>query len=344
MNKRSLIIISLIIALLVGLCVSIPRFLESENELVPVSGEAVFHFIDVGQGDCIFIQSENANILVDAGTFNSGSMVYNYLLNLGVKNIDYFICTHPHEDHIGGAAAILTSMKIGRLFVNGKNSDGYHYERFIDAVTAKDIPTIIPEFDCIYEVGDFRVKFLSPKEYTDDENDDSLVFTVQFGDIKALFTGDAERAIEAKLIKNKELIDADILKVAHHGSRYASSSAFLNAVSPSVSVIQCGEGNSYGHPHEEALERLNKVTTVFRTDKDKTVILRTDGKTIKKDSGEEFEKQETALEVIYIGNKKSKTFHSDACANLPSEKNKIVFNSREEALNSGYKICGNCNP
>lgn len=344
MNKRKLKVIILVIVLILALCTTLPKLFAPENELISVSGEAVFHFIDVGQGDCIFLQSENANILIDAGTYSSGSIVYRYLKNLGVDHLDYFINTHPHEDHLGGASTVLTSIKVGTVFVNGESSEGYHYERFLDTLLSKDISPVIPDLDCIYEVGDFRIKFLSPIEYSDDANDNSLVFTVQFGNIKALFTGDAERSVEAQLLENSELIDADILKVGHHGSRYASSSAFLNAVSPSVSVIQCGEGNSYGHPHEEALERLDKVATVLRTDKDNTVILRTDGKTIINSSGEEFKTQETSLEVVYIGNKNSKTFHSEACANLPSEKNRVIFASRDDAVNSGYKVCGNCNP
>ena len=344
MNKQNLPIIILIITLLLALCICVPKLFAPKNELIPVPGEAVFHFIDVGQGDCIFIQSEKANILIDAGTSDSGGKVYTYLKNLGVNYIDYFIGTHPHEDHMGGAAAVLSSIKVGTVFVNGEAAQGYHYERFVDVLLSKDISQKIPELGCIYEIGDFRIKFLSPKEYSQDANDNSLVLTVQFGNIKALFMGDAERSVEAELLKNRKLIDADILKVGHHGSRFASSAAFLNAVSPGVSVIQCGKGNSYGHPHDEALDRLNKVTTVFRTDKDKTVILKTDGKTVRKSSGEEFKNQKNSLEVVYIGNAKSKVFHSEACVNLPSENNRIFFKTREEAVNSGYKVCGNCNP
>lgn len=344
MNKRNLTIIILIITLLLTLCLYIPKFLAPKSELIPVSGEALFHFIDVGQGDCIFIQSKDTNILIDAGTYNNGGNVYTYLKELGVNYIDYFIGTHPHEDHMGGASAVLSTIKVGTVFINGESADGYYYEKFADALISNNLSPEIPKQDCIYEIGDFRIKFLSPKEYSEDANDNSLVFTVQFGNIKALFMGDAERGIEAELLKNRELIDADILKVGHHGSRYASSSAFLNAVSPIVSVIQCGEGNSYGHPHDEALKRLNEITTVLRTDRNGTIILRTDGKTLRETSGEEFKKQVGSLDIVYIGNKKSKVFHSEACVNLPSESNKIIFSSREEAVNSGYKVCGNCNP
>ncbi len=346
MNKRTSAIIILIVALILSSFVYLAKFFTPKNELVAVPGEAVFHFIDVGQGDCIFIQSEDVNILIDSGTYNSGSVIYKYLKELGVDCIDYFIGTHPHEDHMGGAATVLSSIDVETVFINGEEVTGFHYDRFVDVLAEKDICPTIPDLDCVYEIGDFRIKFLSPKELTEDENNNSLVFTVQFGNIKALFTGDAERSVEAELLKNKKLIDADILKVGHHGSRYASSAAFLNAVSPSVSVIQCGEGNSYGHPHDETIKRLNDISsTVYQTYKDGTVVFRTDGKTLKKTSGEEFKKNKSSpIETVYIGNMKSMVFHSEACANLPSENNRIDFASREEAINLGYKVCGNCNP
>ncbi len=346
MNKHSKAIISLLIVILLSVFVSIPRLFAPKSDVVPVSEEAVFHFINVGQGDCIFIQSKDTNILIDAGTFNSGGYIHKYLEDLGVDYIDYFICTHPHEDHMGGASTILSSIDVGTVFTNGENSSGYYYESFLFTVLRKRIEVTTPELDCIYEIGDFRIKFLSPKEISNDENDNSLVFTVQYGNIKALFTGDAESKIESELLKNPKLLDADILKVSHHGSRYASSASFLNAVSPTVSVIQCGENNSYGHPHDEAVKRLKKISSdVYRTDIDGTIVIKTDGKTLKKATDEEFKKKNSAsIKVLYIGNIKSMVFHNEDCKNLPSEKNRVEFTSREEAIDLGYKVCGNCNP
>ena len=335
MNKRTISVIFLIVALLFSSCNAPVSNTAQEDSY----GEALFHFIDVGQGDSILIQSDDKNILIDAGTSQSGSIIYRYLKNLNVNYLDYFIGTHPHEDHLGGAASILSSIDVGTVFLNGDSSSSFFYEKFIDTLIKKDITAQIPDTDCIYEIGPFRITFLSPKKDFGNTNDNSLVFTVEFGEINALFTGDAERSVEAELLKTKRSIDADILKVGHHGSRYASSAAFLNAVSPSVSVIQCGEGNSYGHPHEEAVKRLDEISSVLRTDLEGSIILKTDGKTVKKASGEEFEPaaNNTNLEVIYIGNKKSKIFHSEACPNLPSDKNRKDFISREEAVNFGYK-------
>ena len=358
MHKRSLLIILLIVVIFTS-CTSflsaspnnkVSKFVtadKSEADITQKDNIAKFHFIDVGQGDCILIQGKDTNLLIDARTTQSGSIIYKYLKNLGIDYLDYFIGTHPHEDHLGGAALVLSSIDVGKVFVNPDTSTSYFYEKFLNTLIQKNITPVLPDTDCIYEIGPFRLKFLSPTKDFGNANDNSLVLTVQFGDIRALFTGDAERAVEAELIKTNFNISADILKVGHHGSRYASSAEFLNAVYPDVSVIQCGEENSYGHPHEEALQRLESIgSALLRTDKEGSIVLVTDGKTIQKEDGETYENsgETPSLKLMYIGNIKSKVFHTEECPNLPVEKNRTVFYSREDAISLGYKECRNCNP
>ena len=192
-----------------------------------------------------------------------------------------------------------------------------------------------------------KLKFLSPHKNFGDENENSFVTLIEFGEVKALFTGDIEKTAETDILSGNTDISADILKVGHHGSRTSSSQHFLNAVFPSVAVIQCEKGNKYGHPHAETLERLERVgCNILRTDEEGTIVLSTDGKTIRRSTGEEYESTEEKLQpdFTYIGNRKSKIYHTDICPNLPGEKNRITFNSKGEAENSGYKKCGNCNP
>lgn len=361
MHKCKFLIIILIIVLLSASCTALSPPKEkaskfdketlsasSQTNLLEASeNTAQFHFIDVGQGDCVLIQSGDTNILIDSGTSESGSVVYRYLRNLDIDFLDYFIGTHPHEDHLGGASSVLSSIDVGTVFLNSDTSSSYFYERFIDTLIEREITPVRPDMNCIYETGPFRVKFLSPTKDFEDTNDNSLITMIQFGDIKALFMGDAERAVESELITGRTDISADILKVGHHGSRYASSAEFLNAVYPGVAVIQCGEGNSYGHPHEEVLQRLSATeATVLRTDESGSIVLITDGKTIQKTTGETYEKPEAspAVALTYIGNVKSKVFHTESCPNLPGEKNRIEFSARGEAINLGYKACGNCYP
>lgn len=319
-----------------------------QKEIAYPEDKAVqFHFIDVGQGDCTLITGMDKNILIDTGSAEYGSIVYEYLRSLGIRSLDAFIGTHPHEDHLGGAAAILSRIKVKNVYLNGESSNSYFFERFVDILLEKDITPLIPDLDCVYDFSPFKLRFLSPGKDFENTNDNSLVLKVEYGGVSALFTGDAERSVEAELIKNKKDINADILKVSHHGSRYASSAEFLGKVSPSVSVVQSGTGNSYGHPHKEALERLEKYSEkVLRCDQNGTVVILADEENIYSASGEVYVKNERneANDLIYIGNKKSRIYHSEVCPNLPGDKNRVIFKTREAASLSGYSACGNCNP
>lgn len=351
MHKKHISLILLIVALFLTLC-SVNyknrslKFDDTEGISATASADTVqFHFIDVGQGDCIFIQNGDKTILIDAGTYESGHKIYKYLTDRGIKKLDYFIISHPHDDHLGGALNIAKGLKIGTLFFTVQDSNSFSLEKFVDVLLEKNIVPEFPDLDALYEIGGIKLKFISPDKNFDDENENSFVTLVEFGEVKALFTGDIEKKAETDILSRNIDISADILKVAHHGSRTSSSQHFLNAVYPSVAVIQSGKGNKYGHPHDEALERLNRVgCNILRTDEEGTIVLSTDGKTIHRSTGEEYEPTEEKPQSVftYIGNRKSKTYHTDICPNLPGEKNRITFNSKEDAENSGYKKCGNC--
>jgi len=345
MNKRKFLLLLLILTLILTAC-NTNKSSEALG-LNAVSEETVqFHFIDVGQGDCTFIQNGDTTILIDAGPQKSGHIVYNYLKKLGIKYLDYFIGTHPHEDHIGGAFSVLTGIDVGCVFLNGDGDEGFHFENLVDLLIEKNITPEIPDTDCIYQIGGLRLKFLSPTQTYEDTNYNSLVVRVDFKNVSALFTGDIEKPVESDLLSKDINLSADILKVAHHGSRNSSSIEFLYAVSPAVAVIQCGKGNSYGHPHSEALDRLTKTgTQILRCDKEGTIIIATDGETVCRSTGEKYIKPDNSKkQFIYIGNKKSMVVHSDTCPNLPAENNRIEFNTLKDAINEGYKKCGNCNP
>lgn len=171
---------------------------------------------------------------------------------------------------------------------------------------------------------------------------------VKYKDIKVLVTGDIERPVESYLVNHDKDLSADILKVAHHGSRNGSSSEFLRKVNPAIAVIQCGKDNSYGHPHYEVLKRLeNTHANVLRTDENGTIVIRTDGKRLYNASEEVVSKtpvENDEIQKQFIGNIKSMVVHSYQCKNLPSENNRIYFKTKEEALDMKYKPCGNCKP
>ena len=309
------------------------------------SDSAVFHFLDVGQGDCTLITYGENAILIDAGTYESGWKICEYLKNYGIKTIDFFIGTHPHEDHLGGAASVLTMFDVKKVFLNGETSSSLFFERFTDALIEKEITPHIPDINKEYTVGPFIIEFISPAEDFGDTNNNSLVCTVKYKDIKALFTGDSEQIVESYLLRHDASVSADILKVGHHGSRNASSKAFLREVNPTVAVIECGKDNSYGHPHKETLERLKQIdTTVFRTDEDGVVIITTDGNDLYYSSAVIAVPQENDYTQNFIGNIKSFVLHTAECKSLPAENNSIYFETKDEALAKGYKPCGNCKP
>ncbi len=341
--KIRLFSIILLICLILCACNPLPTVQKQED--VPFDGQdALFHFIDVGQGDSILIQTADATVLIDAGTQEGGTSVYNYLKKLGINYIDCFILTHPHEDHIGGSTKVLGGIDVGKVYLNGESSSSYIFEKLLDTLIENDISAEIPSFDCVYKFGSLKLKFLSPKVMSESANDNSLVVMIEHGEINALFMGDAEKDVEASLLETTD-IEADILKIGHHGSRNASTDAFLRKVLPRVCVIQCGKDNSYGHPHTETLERIGDIgSEVLRTDELGTVVLRSDGKTVLDSDGNELKKitADSLKKLSYIGNKKSKILHSEKCPNLPGEKNSVIFDNPQEAYNRGYSPCGNC--
>jgi competence protein ComEC len=173
---------------------------------------------------------------------------------------------------------------------------------------------------------------------------------MEHGEKRFIFTGDAEELSESEMIAGKQKLDADVLKVGHHGSSSSTSPQFLQAVAPQYAVIMCGAGNDYGHPHQEILTALEDAgVEVYRTDLDGTVIMTSDGDSIniesqKQDSGKSAAAVQPEAAIRYIGNKNSLKFHRPDCPNLPAEKNRIYFNSRDEALNEKFSPCSNCQP
>lgn len=336
-------LLSLLIALLFMLTAcALPNVAEN-NAHYKTDSSLELHFIDVGQGDCALVLSENASMLIDAGTKESGHKITEYIKSKGVETLDYFVGTHPHDDHLGGAARVIRELSPKTVFMTEEFSDAYFYEELIDTLIKENISVTVPEIGCKYREEDFDFKFISPVEDFNDTNDNSLVLMLNFGKTNMLFMGDAEKNVEEKLME-EETLKADVLKVGHHGSRYASNYDFLRAVEPVAAVIQSEKGNMYGHPHEEAIERLGEVgANILRCDELGTIVLKSDGEKIYYND-EALIKKEVIKQISYIGNKKSHIFHRDTCKNLPKASNGVKLNSREEAIILGYSACKGCNP
>ncbi len=243
--------------------------------------DLLVHFIDVGQGEAILIQTpSDKTILIDGGPKKSGPNLVKYLSDLGVMDMDLIIATHPHEDHIGGLLTVFDSFVVKNVCYPAKAHTSVTFEQFINKVNqsgANRIKAIKGKFFDLDPVLEFMI--LSPLERDYDSlNHYSVVTKLTYGDISFLFTGDCERENEKMLLEDEFDLQAEVLNVAHHGSRTSSSTEFLKAVSPIVAIISVGQDNPYQHPHQEVIDRLlAQNVSVYRTDLHGNIILRCDG-------------------------------------------------------------------
>lgn len=274
--KKLLSIALTIFILLFGFsgCDKIKTVSHSDNALT-------VYFFDVGQADCsLLIFPDETVMLIDAGNQADGEKISDYLDHLNISTIDYFVLTHPHEDHIGGAEDIIDSFEISTVCLPNMPESylpkSTIYTSLISSIEEKQCRTLYLNAGTpVINKDSFNVTAISPASESvfSDMNDWSLVLSVDCFTNRILFMADAGISVEHDIISNGFPIDADILRVGHHGSENSSSEEFLNEVTPLVSVISSGTGNTYNHPHKGALNRLNAVnSTTYRTDTVGTVI------------------------------------------------------------------------
>lgn len=249
------------------------------------SAPLTIHFMDIGQGDSALIESPTGKkILIDSGPSKSWKALRTYLDQLKVTEIDLMINTHPHSDHIGNASKIIKKYKVKTILDSGYAHPIRAYRDLLDSVKENKIPLRLGRKGRKIEIGGGAVlEILAPEEpfirhSRSDPNSNSIVFRVKYKNQAALFTGDAEEETEERLLHQAKSLRADLLKVAHHGSKHASGRAFLNAVKPKHAVISCSESNRYGHPAPETVQALKRVEAKpWVTAVSGTIIAKTEG-------------------------------------------------------------------
>ncbi len=302
-------------------------------------------FLNVGQGDSAFLECGGQFLLVDSGEKEAFETVRDHI-SAKTDRIDHIIVTHPHSDHMGSMSKIIDSFDVGDVIMPMVENNTDVYESMLNAIVSKDIPVKEPHVGEGFHLGSTYVTILSPGQYSEDMNANSVVVRVDCMGKSFLLTGDATKEAESEMLKDG-LVYCDVLKVAHHGSDTSSGEEFIAEATPEYSVISLGE-NTYGHPHKEVLERL-KDSTVLRTDREGEITFTVADSslsytTVKKDAPK-LNTVSDLGEYKYILNTSSHRIHYPWCEGVSkmSEKNKQGYNGDINTL-EGYKPCGICNP
>jgi competence protein ComEC len=247
-------------------------------------------FIDVGQGDSIFIHTpDGKNALIDAGEEEYGPRVVEHLQRAGVKRLDLVVISHPHSDHVGGIPDVLEAFPVKLVLDSGYAHGTQSQERALRIIERKKIPFRLAKPGMNLLLGSrARLEVLGPPQplmrgTSSDANNNSVVIRLVFDRVSMLFTGDIQSEAEAQLIASHRNLVSQVLKVAHHGSSSSTSLELLRLVRPDYLIISVGEHNDYGHPSRKTLRRLSIQRTaaqLYRTDRNGTVTVRTDGRRI----------------------------------------------------------------
>lgn len=239
------------------------------------------HLLDVGQGDAILLSMPNGqHVLVDGGPAEAGPSIVAYLEQHAVERLDLVVATHAHADHIGGLADVIASVPVAAVWADSWDCTTLICHTFYSSISARGIVTATARAGQLLAWGDVQGLVVHPGEpLSASANDRSVVLRVTYGDVSVLLTGDAESLAETQMLARGLPLQAQLLKVAHHGSDTSSSASFLRAVGAEQALISVGAANPYGHPGQATLERLTASgAEIWRTDLDGAIVATIDGR------------------------------------------------------------------
>lgn len=259
---------------------------QNQNDYINMNNDLLkVHYLDVGQGDSIFIElPNNETMLIDAAESYQSENIINYLKNLNYQKIDYVIGTHPHTDHIGGLKDIINTFEIGKIYMPKVVSTTKTYESLLMAIKDKNLKINTAKAGTsIIDTDALKINILAPNNNTYTElNNYSVVTKITYGTTKFLFMGDAEKLSENEI---KEDVTADVIKIGHHGSNTSSSIDFIKKVNAKYGIISVGLNNKYNLPKEETITNWeNSGTKIYLTSINGTITAISDGTNIKIES------------------------------------------------------------
>lgn len=273
--KTLIVVIFLIVLSWLG--IDITQFINEDNAQ-NVEGELILTMIDVGQADSFLLVQNGQTALIDCGTRSTGEDVIAYLKKLGITKINYVFGTHPHDDHMGGMYDVITNFEVGKIIIpkvkSGSVTSNW-YINLMKEIKSGEYELEYANLGTVYQLGDATIKIIGPiTEENDNLNNYSTVLKISFGEMDIIMTGDAETEVEKEILTSGENIDAEILKIGHHGSDTSSSEEFLDAISPDYALISSKLCNKYEHPMKSTMEKLKERNIeVYRTDESGTVVV-----------------------------------------------------------------------
>lgn len=275
-------LIALVLIALYGLYLLVSGGIGGDSASTPSDGEELrVLFIDVGQADAALVTCRGQSLLIDGGNVADSSTVYTVLEKNGVTHLNYIVCTHAHEDHVGGLSGALEACTAGTVYCPVTDYDSKAFRNFSDRVAEQNCELTVPRAGETFALGGAEVEILACDPEAEDTNNTSIVLRVSYGETSFLFMADAETPVERELLDAGTDLSATVLKVGHHGSGTSTSYRFLNEVMPAYAVISVGKDNSYGHPDEAVLSRLEDAgARILRTDELGDILFVSDGKMV----------------------------------------------------------------